>query len=183
MLSRPAAFPFYNCGILNATNNKLLVGGIFCNLEKAFNHVNHDILLSKLNFYGIGNKDLALYQSYLDNGYCRTTIYNDRENSNKVSDGAKVRHGVPQGSVLGPQLFLFYVNDLPKIINETSKPIIFADDTSILFAHSNLTDMSKNIHIVFTALNKWLRANQLSLNLNKTNYVRLGFTSPCIIIL
>jgi len=131
-------------------------------------------LLSKLKFYGIGNKDLTLYQSYLDNRYCRTAIYNDSENSKKVSNWAKVRHGVPQGSVLGPLLFLLYVNDLPKIINKTSAPIIFADDTSILFAHSNLIDLNKNIHIVFTTLNKWLRANQLSLNFNKTNYVQFA---------
>jgi len=97
--------------------------------------------------------------------------YNDSKNSNKVSNWAKVRHGVPQGSVLGPLLFHLYINDLPTIINKTSAPIIFADETSILLAHSNLIDFNKNIHILFTTLNKWLRANQLSLNFNKTNYV------------
>jgi len=157
--------------ILNAMSNKLLVGGIFCDLDKAFDCVNHDILLSKLKFYGISDMDLTMYHSYLANRCCRTAIYNDRENSNKVSNWAKVRHGVPQGSVLGPLLFLLHINDLPKIINKTSAPIIFAGDTSILFTHSNLIDFNKNSHIVFTTLNKWLRANQLSLNFNKTNHV------------
>ena len=83
------------------------------------------------------------YHSYLGKRYCRTAIYNDSENSNKVSDCAKVRHGVPQGSILGPLLFLLYINDSPKIINKTSTLTIFADDTSILFAHSNLTDLKK----------------------------------------
>jgi len=69
-------------------NNKLLVEGIFCDLEKAFDCVNHDVLLSKLKFYGIGDEDLTLYQSYLDNRYCRTAIYNDSENSSKVSNWA-----------------------------------------------------------------------------------------------
>jgi hypothetical protein len=78
---------------------------------------------------------------------------------------------MPQGSVLGPLFFLLYINDLPKIINKTSVPMNFSDDTSIMFAHSNLIDFNKNIHIVFTTLNKWLRANQLFLNDNKTNYV------------
>jgi hypothetical protein len=68
---------------------------------------------------------------------------------------------------LGPLLFLLYINDLPKIINKTLAAVIFADDTSILFTHSNLIDFNKNISIVFTTLNKWLGENQLSLNFNK----------------
>jgi hypothetical protein len=91
--------------------------------------------------YGIGNRDLTLYQSYLDNRYCITAIYNDIENSNKVSDWAKVKHGVAQGSVLGPLLFLLYINDVPNIINKTSAPTIVAADTSVLFAHYNLIDL------------------------------------------
>jgi len=76
---------------------------------------------------------------------------------------------------LGPLLFLLCINDLPKIINKTSAPIIFADDTSILFAHSKLIDFNRNIHIVFATSNKLFRANQLSLNFNKTNYVHFTF--------
>ena len=125
------------------SNNKVLVRGIFCDLEKAFDCVNHDNLLSKLKFYGISDRDLQLYQSYMGNRYCRTAIYNDSENSNIVSYWARVRHGVPQGSILRPLLFLLCINDLPKIINRTSAPIIFADDTSILFAQSNLIDLNK----------------------------------------
>ena len=94
--------------ILNAMNNKLLVGGIFYDLEKAFDCVKPDILLSKLEFYGISDRDFQVYQSYLGNRYCRTAIYNDTENSNKVSDWARIRHGVPQGSILGPPFF-FYI--------------------------------------------------------------------------
>jgi len=124
-------------------NNKLLLGGILCVLEKVFDCVNHDILLSKLKCYGISDKDFQLYQSYVGNRYCSTAIYNGNENRNKVSNWATVRHAVPQDSVLGPLLFLLYVNDLPKIINKISVPIIFADDTSILFAHCNLIDLEK----------------------------------------
>jgi len=82
-----------------------------------------------------------------------------------------VSHGVPKVSILVPPLFLLYINDLPKIINKTSAPIIFADNTSILYAYSNSTYFNKNIYMVFITFSKWLRANQLSLNYNKTNYV------------
>jgi len=80
---------------------------------------------------------------------------------------------------LGPLLFLLYINDVTKIINETSAPIIFADDASILFAHSNPIDCSKNICIVFITLNKWLKANQLSLNFNKKIMYTLELREIC----
>ena len=73
--------------ILNAMNNKLLVGGIFCDLEKAFYCVNHHILLSKLKYYGINGKALQLYHSYLSNRYCRTAIYNDNAEKIKLQTG------------------------------------------------------------------------------------------------
>ena len=150
------------------------MGGIFCNLEKVFDYIDQGILFSKLNFYGINGKDRALYQSYMVNRYFRTAIYNNNTNSNKVSSWDKFRHGVPQGCVLGSLLFLLYIIHLPKTTNKSSAPIIFADDTSILFAHSDLIDCNKNFHIVFETLNEWYKANQLSLNFNKTNYIHFA---------
>jgi len=120
--------------ILNALNNNLLIGGIFCDLEKAFDCVNHKILLSKLEFYGITGNHYKLYKSYLTNIYQRTLLYNENGNITS-STWAKIEHGVPQGSVLGPLLFLMFINDLPKFVNDKSVPILFADDTSILLSH------------------------------------------------
>ena len=162
--------------ILNTVNNKLLVRGIFCDLEKMFDCGDDGIIFSKFNFFGCKGKDHALYQSYLDNRYFRTAIYNDNDNSNKVWSWAKVGNGVPQGCVLGPLLFLHYVlvNNLPKIINTTSAPTIIADDTSILFAHSDLIHFNKNVHIFFETLNECFKSSQLSLNFNKTNYIHFG---------
>jgi hypothetical protein len=137
------------------------VAGVFCDLEKAIDCVDHDILWSKLKYYGITGKDHALYESYLSNRYIRTVIHKSDVNT-LSSDWLHVRQGVPQGSVLGPLLFLLYINDLPKILNKFSTPIIFADDTSILFSHSNVNDLNRNIRITIEILNGWFRANEMN---------------------
>jgi hypothetical protein len=129
-------------------NNNLLIGGIFCDLEKAFDFFNHKILLSKLEFYGITGTHYKLYKSYLTNRYQRTLLYNENGNIT-TSAWAKIEHGVPQGSVLGPLLFLTFINDWPKFVNHKTVPVLFADDTSILLSHSNPNDFNNNINTVF----------------------------------
>jgi hypothetical protein len=123
-----------NNEVLKALNNKLIVGGIFCDLDKAFDCVNHDILLSKLEFYGISGRENVLYKSYLNDRLSINQIvliYNKNHSYSTLSNWAKIKHCVPQGSILGSLLFLLYINNLPKIINNKSLPILFADDTSI----------------------------------------------------
>jgi len=122
--------------ILNALNNNLSIGGIFCDLEKAFDCVNHKILLTKLKFYGITGNDYKLYKSYLTDRYQRTILFNENRHI-ITSTWSKVEQGVPQGSILGPLLFLVFINDLPKFINDKPVPILFTDDTSLLVSHAN----------------------------------------------
>jgi len=110
------------------------IGGIFCDLTKAFVYVNHNILLE---FYGITGRANNLIKSYLNYRYQRVPIKN-KYSKKYFSEWQKVKQGVPQGSILGPLFFLLYINDLPDIINYISKPTIFADDTNIIITHTHI---------------------------------------------
>ena len=95
----------------------------------------------------------------------------DQTGNTITSTWAKVIHGIPQGSILGPLLFLIFINDLPLFMRENSTPILFADDTSILISHSALFDFKNEIKTIFNNLNEWFKNNLLSLNFSKTQFV------------
>ncbi|PNF20902.1 hypothetical protein B7P43_G11183 [Cryptotermes secundus] len=163
--------------ILEALNKQKVVGGVFCDLKKAFDSVNHEILLSKLQYYGIQGRFYDLIASYLSDRHQRVLI-TDIEMSNTIrSDWDIVRHGVPQGSILGPLLFLFYINDLSTIFNSTVKPVLFADDTSLVISSNNNLQYNRDVNISFDCLNEWFKSNLLTLNFSKTKHVQFAAKS------
>ena len=135
--------------------------GVFVDLQKAFDTVDHDILLYKLNHYGIRGVENNWFKSYLSNRKQFVSV------NGAKSDEKIVQHGVPQGSVLGPLLFLLYINDLNRAL-KYCHTIHFADDTCLLLKNKKLKKMKKYLNIDLINLSKWLNANKISLNVSKT---------------
>ena len=147
-----------------ALDSKKIAGGVFVDLQKAFDTVNHEILLEKLNHYGIRGIVNQWFQSYLSDRTQFVSLLGFK------SDILKIKHGVPQGSVLGPLLFLIYLNDLHKAI-KYSKVYHFADDTNLLNVSESPSKLQKQLNIDLKLLYKWLLANKISLNCAKTEFI------------
>ena len=138
--------------------------GVFIDLQKAFDTVDHNILLSKLYHYGVKGTPHQWFKSYLTGRQQYTTV------NHQTSSLSNVKYGVPQGSVLGPLLFLLYINDLNKAV-VYSKVHHFADDTNFLYASHSLKNLNMTVNFDLSNLVQWLRANKISLNFNKTEIV------------
>ena len=150
--------------IRTALDNGSYACGIFIDLQKAFDTVNHCILINKLNHHGIRGIANNWFKSYLNN----RTQYVSIQGCN--SDTEQIKHGVPQGSVLGPLLFLLYINDLNTAINYSSV-YHFADDTNLLNINTSPKQLQKQLNIDLTLLYKWLLANKISLNCTKMELI------------
>lgn len=134
---------------------------VFLDLSKAFDTVNHTILLDKLARYGLQPETVNWFSSFLTDRKQQCLV------DGHLSSPRKIQCGVPQGSILGPLLFLIYINDLPSCL-KYSKARMFADDTTVTTADKSIIKMIQNANSDLANLREWLLANKLSLNLGKT---------------
>ena len=143
---------------------------ILLDLSKAFDTIEHKILLQKLDTYGIRGNALSWFESYLTNRRLRVkcrTVSNSKET---MSDEQPVKYGTPQGSCLGPLIFLVFVNDLHLHLRE-SECVQFADDTTLVFSHRSIQYLRFIVENELSVVQDWFNANKLTLNIDKSSYL------------
>ena len=138
--------------------------GIFLDLSKAFDTIHHRILIKKLEHYGIRGICLKWFENYLENRK-QVVKYNKIK-----SDEMTIKSGVPQGSILGPLLFLLYINDIQNCSNIISI-ILFADDTNVFYSHTSIEKLNEIMQTEINKISDWLNANILSINTTKTKCI------------
>lgn len=160
--------------LLHSTNefytnadNGMVTGVIFIDLKKAFDSVNHEILLRKLDLYGLKGMTLRWFGSYLSNRFQKSLV------NTKLSNKAQILCGVPQGSILGPLLFLMFINDFPNCLVDT-KADFYADDTQVYAASHDVSDLELKFNEDLKEIDVWLSANKLLVNITKTEYMLIG---------
>ena len=150
-----------------SVDSKTFSIGVFIDLAKAFDTVDHSILLRKLYLYGIRGTHFDLLKSYLSNRWQFVTV------GETTSTLLPVQCGVPQGSILGPLLFLIYADDV-QYCSKLLKFIMFADDTNTFLSSPNYCNLFTTLNVELDHLSSWFKANKLSLNIKKTHYIIFG---------
>ena len=150
--------------LLNTLDKKQIAALLLIDFSKAFDMVDHSKLLCKLEHYGIRGLVLNWFKSYLTNR--SQYVHVNNTDSTKLS----LRYGVPQGSILGPLLFVVYINDIP-FISSLAKFILYADDANIIITADNFEDLQNKIERLLEQLQSWVHRNGLKLNIKKTKYM------------
>ena len=153
--------------VLSNMDKGLVNGVVFIDLKKAFDTVDHVILLGKLKSLGISSNNLEWFHSYLSSRYQKTVIGQASSTSRQVSVG------VPQGSILGPLLFAIYINDLPKVLRNTTVTL-FADDTALYCSSQSARDLQTMLNQDLDRLAQWLYEHKLTLNVSKSKFMLIG---------
>ena len=140
---------------------------IFCDLRKAFDTCDHEILIKKLQRMGIHGTELIWFKNYLSNREQYVFI------NECISKKLPIKKGVPQGSILGPLLFLIHINDLPDCSNMLS--ILFADDTNLAYSDKDLPTLINKVNMEFRKVTQYFRINKLSLHVDKTKFILFSY--------
>lgn len=148
-------------------DRKLVNGALFLDLKKAFDTVDHKILLSKLEYFGLDQPAIGWFKSYLNGRMQMCTV------NGILSDAQQLSCGVPQGTILGPLLFLIYINDLPNCVMHSSTRM-YADDTNLTVSGSNIPEIKLMLEKDIQCVVEWLCANKLTLNVIKTEFMLIG---------
>ena len=156
--------------ILESMDKGCVTGAVFLDLRKAFDTVDHLILVNKLKSLGVVGKSLAWFRSYLS-GRFQQMICNDA-----ISPQAKITMGVPQGSILGPLLFLVYINGIQSVLQH-SKMTMFADYMAFYCHESCPNDLQSKLNADLAAITSWLNDNKLTLNVAKSTFMIIGNNS------
>lgn len=152
-------------GVINGISLKDCVSGIFIDLSKAFDRVKHEILLTKLEIMGIRGIAYDWLQSYLINRK-QCIQLDDSQGRQHRSEWGDNPYGVPQGSILGPLLFLLYVNDMPEVVQ--CQMVLYADDASCVIKARSPGENTVEVTNTINNLNKWIDSHGLELNISKT---------------
>ena len=165
--STETAVTFLTDNIRRNMDIGLLIGAIYIDLKKAFDTIDHNLLLAKLGRYGIDSQSLKWIDSYLKGGHERVGI------DGVLSSPAIIQSSVPQGSIMGPLLFILYINNVPVCIN-FSKVMLYANDTILYYAAKTGAELELILSLDLNNVAMWMTQNELFLNNKKTEYVIYG---------
>ena len=150
---------FLHVKILKGFDKGLITGMILIDFQKAFYTIDHDILLKKVSAVGFSNDTICWFKSYLSNQLFKVNL------GNCYSDSSNITCGVPQGSILGPLLFLIYVNDMPQAVK--TNLFLYADDSCLIFQGKDVIEIEKQLSRDFKNICEWIVDNRLSIHVGE----------------